>query len=128
MQECTGQEIFAEYLGHLRVSNEDQSIILQESTTIPCLMPFITSQFLRREKGDRPNVIPKGWKNIAFTGQFCEQADDVVFTVEYSIRSAANAVYGLLGLDREPPAVYKGRFDPRVLVRAIKTLHGVHSS
>jgi oleate hydratase len=45
-------------------------------------------------------VLPKGWKNLAFTGQFCEQPDD-------SVRSAANAVYGLLGIDQKPPAVYK---------------------
>jgi oleate hydratase len=43
--------------------------------------------------------------------------------VEYSIRSAATAVYNLLELDREPPAVYKGQYDPRVLFKAFKTLH-----
>ena len=59
----------------------------------------------------------------AFIGQFCEQPDDVVFTVEYSIRSAQNAVYGLLGLDRKPPPVYRGEFDPRVLYRAFLALH-----
>ena len=36
------------------------------------MMPFITSQFLPREKGDRPDVIPKGSNNLAFMGQFCE--------------------------------------------------------
>ncbi len=86
-------------------------------------MPFITSQFLTREKGDRPQVIPAGTANLAFMGQFCELPHDVVFTVEYSIRSAATAVYSLLELDREPPAVYKGQFDPRVLWKAFKTLH-----
>jgi oleate hydratase len=60
-------------------------------------------------------------------GQFCEQPDDVVFTVEYSVRSAANAAYGLLGLDRTPPAVYKGQQDPRVLYKAFKRLHDIAS-
>jgi oleate hydratase len=90
------------------------------------MMPFITSQFLSREKGDRPDVLPKGWKNLAFTGQYCEQPDDVVFTVEYSVRSAANAVYGLLGIDRKPPEVYKGQHNAGVLLRAFKALHDIH--
>jgi oleate hydratase len=87
------------------------------------MMPFITSQFLRREKGDRPQVIPAGSKNLAFIGQFCELPEDVVFTVEYSIRSAQAAAYALLGLKREPPAVYKGQFNPRVLYKAFIALH-----
>ncbi|MEQ1472262.1 MAG: oleate hydratase [Candidatus Acidiferrum sp.] len=28
-------------------------------------MPFITSQFLRRENGDRPQVLPQEWANLA---------------------------------------------------------------
>jgi oleate hydratase len=87
------------------------------------MMPFITSQFLPRSKGDRPPVIPEGSKNLAFIGQFCELPDDVVFTVEYSIRSAQSAVYSLTGLDRTPPAVYKGQYDVRVLLNAFLTLH-----
>ena len=89
------------------------------------MMPFNTSQFLRRELGDRPEILPDGWENLAFVGQFCELSDDVVFTVEYSIRSAQTAVYSLLGLDLEPPAVYKGAHDPRVLYEAFMTLHEV---
>ena len=56
-------------------------------------------------------------------GTFCEIPDDVVFTVEYSIRSAQLAVYGLLDLQMKPPAVYKGKFDPRVLLKAFRALH-----
>jgi len=123
MQDCSGKEIFTEILGHLRVPENERQEILNKSTTIPCMMPFITSQFLRREWGDRPAILPRGWKNLAFTGQFCEQPDDVVFTVEYSVRSAASAVYGLLGLDRKPPAVYKGQRDPSILYQAFKGLH-----
>ena len=69
--------------------------------------------------------MPKGSKNLAFMGQFCELPDDVVFTVEYSIRSAQTAVYSLLKLNREPPAVYKGKFNPRVLFRAFLALHDI---
>ncbi len=125
MQECSGEEIFTEFLGHLKIGEAEREEILKRSITIPCMMPFITSQFLVREGGDRPDVLPKGWKNLAFTGQFCEQPDDVVFTVEYSVRSAATAVYGLLNLNKKPPAVYKGHHDLRVLLDAFKGLHGM---
>jgi len=89
------------------------------------MMPFITSQFLPREKGDRPQVLPENSHNLAFMGQFCEMPDDVVFTVEYSVRSAQVAVYGLLDLQRKPPAVYKGKYDPRVLLKAFRALHDI---
>jgi oleate hydratase len=122
MAACTGREITTEVLGHLRIEAEREKI-LETSTCIPCMMPFITSQFLPRAAGDRPQVVPEGWKNLAFMGQFCELPEDVVFTVEYSIRSAQTAVYQLLGLTREPPAVYKGRYDVRVLYKAFMALH-----
>ncbi|AMJ63446.1 oleate hydratase [Bosea sp. PAMC 26642] len=124
MSECTGREIMTEILGHLRVKM-DAAAIIDTSTCIPCMKPFITSQFLRREAGDRPQVIPAGYENLALMGQFCELPDDVVFTVEYSIRSAQTGVYALLGLKREPPAVYKGTFNARVLYRAFLALHDV---
>jgi oleate hydratase len=126
MAACTGREIMTEILGHLRVTTEAPRI-LETSICIPCMMPFITSQFLPRAKGDRPEVVPEGSRNLAFMGQFCELPDDVVFTVEYSIRSAQTAVYRLLGLKREPPAVYKGAFDPRVLFNAFMAMHDLHA-
>jgi oleate hydratase len=127
MSGCSGREIMMEIMGHLRIDAESKKI-LETSTCIPCMMPFITSQFLRRSKGDRPQVVPEGSKNLAFVGQFCEIPDDVVFTVEYSIRSAAIAVYALLGLDRKPPAIYKGSHDPRVLLKAFQTLHNMQAA
>lgn len=122
MQDCTGREIMTEVLGHLNL--EEQSLaLLQKMICIPCMMPFITSQFLCCEKGDRPQVVPVGSKNMAFIGQFCDLPDDVVFTVEYSIRSAQVATYALLGINRKPPDVYKGEFNPRVLFKAFMALH-----
>jgi oleate hydratase len=114
----------AEVLGHLQI-NAEATTILEACTCIPCMMPFITSQFLPRVAGDRPAVLPERTDNLAFMGQFCEVADDVVFTVEYSIRSAQLAVYGLLGLQMKPPPVYQGKFDPRVVLRAFRALHDV---
>jgi oleate hydratase len=122
MSACNGREIMTEIIGHLRIDTH-AATILGTSTCIPCMMPFITSQFLRRSAGDRPKVVPEHSKNLAFVGQFCELPDDVVFTVEYSIRSAQTAVYSLLGLSRTPPPVYKGQHDPRVLLKAFRTLH-----
>ena len=124
MAACTGREIMTEILGHLGAQDQAPRI-LESANCIPCMMPFITSQFLRRQHGDRPDVVPKGYANLAFTGQFCELPEDVVFTVEYSVRSAQTAVYALLGLKRTPPAVYKGQFDPRVLYKAFTSLHDI---
>ncbi|MFG1466352.1 oleate hydratase [Xanthobacter sp. DSM 24535] len=122
MSACSGREIMTELLGHLGASDR-AATILAGAICLPCTMPFITSQFLARERGDRPQVHPKGYANFGVTGQFCEQPDDVVFTVEYSIRSAMTAAYELLDLDRKPPAVFKGQLDPRNLYKAFRALH-----
>jgi oleate hydratase len=124
MSACSGEEIMIEVLGHLGVQAKAASLH-EKTVCIPCMMPFITSQFLPREKGDRPDVVPERTKNLAFLGQFCELPDDVVFTVEYSVRSAQTAVYALLELDKKPPAVYRGVFNPRVLYRAFESLHDI---
>jgi oleate hydratase len=126
MSACSGQEIMTEILGHLRLLAE-AAVLMPSFICIPCMMPFITSQFMPRAQGDRPQVIPEGWDNLAFLGQFVEIPQDVVFTVEYSIRSAALAAYALLGLKRAPPAVYQGKFDPRVLFKAFMALHDFHA-
>ena len=65
MSACTGRELMTEMLGHLQRESETEQV-LKRSICIPCMMPFITSQFLPREKGDRPQVAPKGSKNLAF--------------------------------------------------------------
>jgi oleate hydratase len=119
MSACTGRDIMIELLGQLGASAHADTM-MAGATCIPCMMPFITSQFLAREKGDRPQVHPKGYVNFAVTGQFCEQPEDVVFTVEYSVRSAMNAVYSLLGLNQKPPMVFNGQLDPRNLYKAFR--------
>jgi oleate hydratase len=68
-------------------------------------MPYITSMFMPRMRSDRPLPVPRGSKNLAFISQFVEIPDDVVFTVEYSVRAAQMAVYELLGIDRKIPPV-----------------------
>jgi oleate hydratase len=61
--------------------------------------------FMPRAHGDRPLPVPPSSKNLAFLSQFVEIPDDVVFTVEYSVRVAQMAVYQLLGVDRKVPPV-----------------------
>ena len=124
MSACSGCEIMTEMLGHLHIRAEAAKV-LETCICLPCMMPFITSQFLPRETGDRPPVLPTNAHNLAFMGQFCELPDDVVFTVEYSVRSAQVAAYGLLGLRRKPPAVYKGKHDPRILLKAFRALYDI---
>jgi oleate hydratase len=107
MADCTGQEILSELLQHLHFP---QHPILEQAIVRPCLMPYITAQFLTREAGDRPHVIPKGSTNLALVGQFVEIEEDTVFTVEYSVRGAQMAVCELMGLGEEckPKEVFKG--------------------
>ncbi|MEU4090750.1 oleate hydratase [Streptomyces aureus] len=123
MTECSGREILEEVLHHLPFDERTAARILETSTVVPCVMPYITSQFLARRRDDRPEVVPRDSVNLAFIGQFAEVPDDVVFTVEYSVRTAWTAVTRLLNLDTRPPEVYKGHHDPHVLAAALETMH-----
>ncbi len=67
------------------------------------MMPYASALFACRAPGDRPLVLPEGLQNFAFLGQFVEMEDDVVFTVEYSVRCAMVATYHLLGIERQYP-------------------------
>ncbi|CAN5269120.1 hypothetical protein BH10PSE15_BH10PSE15_12070 [soil metagenome] len=51
MADCTGREIMTEIIGHLGAAVHTANL-LEGTRCIPCMMPFITSQFLRREHGD----------------------------------------------------------------------------
>jgi oleate hydratase len=68
-------------------------------------MPYITSMFMPRLRSDRPLPVPKNSKNLAFVSQFVAIPEDVVFTVEYSVRAAQMAVYQLFEIDRKIPPV-----------------------
>jgi oleate hydratase len=101
MAECNGAEILRELCGHLRFDSET----VASANCIPCRMPYITSMFMPRRRADRPLPVPPGSKNLAFVSQFVEIPEDVVFTVEYSVRAAQMAVYELLGIERKIPPV-----------------------
>jgi len=121
MADCTGEEIMTELLSHLKFDAVREQL-LKECICIPCMLPYITSQFLTREPGDRPQVVPEITSNLAFIGQFAEVPEDVVFTVEYSVRTAQTAVYKLLNMDKEPTPMYHGDHHPGVLFDAMKTM------
>ena len=101
MEACTGEEILRELCGHLRFDAD----AVAGAICIPCQMPYITSMFMPRRPTDRPLPVPKASKNLAFVSQFVEIPEDVVFTVEYSVRAAQIAVYELLGIERKVPPV-----------------------
>ena len=103
MSACSGAEILQELCGHL---NFDLATVAT-ANCIPCRMPYITSMFMPRAKGDRPLPVPRNSRNLAFISQFVEIPDDVVFTVEYSVRAAQMAVYELLKIEREVPPIHR---------------------
>ncbi|WP_257300403.1 oleate hydratase [Haloarchaeobius sp. FL176] len=122
MSECTGREILQELCYHLEYEDRLPEL-LEGVNCIPAMMPFITAHFQPREPGDRPAVVPDGSNNLAFLGQYSEVDRDVVFTVEYSVRSAMVAVYDLLDLDEDVPSVSKHYRKPGVLTNAIEAAY-----
>lgn len=122
MAQATGSEILTELAHQLRLTVVQRAKFFDGAKVIPCRMPLITSQFMPRQPGDRPPVIPPGAANFAVIGQFCEIPRDCVFTVEYSVRSAWTAVHALTGRIAPPPPVVRTDRDPRALLRAAKVL------
>ena len=126
MKECTGKEITAECLYHLGIPVEDIDRLAGEACNCtPTMMPYITAFFMPRRAGDRPDVIPDGSVNAAFLGQFAETPRDTIFTTEYSVRTAMEAVYGLCGVDRGVPEVWGSVYDVRELLDStVKLMDG----
>jgi oleate hydratase len=117
MRECTGREIVEEWLYHMGVPEADiKELASTGAHCIPCMMPYITAFFMPRREGDRPKVVPDGCVNFAFLGQFADTVRDTVFTTEYSVRTAMEAVYTLLHVDRGVPEVFGSCCDIRVLL------------
>ena len=126
MKECTGEEIAAEWLYHIGIPVDRIDELAKNHTVcVPTMMPYITAFFMPRRKGDRPDVIPDGCVNFAFLGQFAETPRDTIFTTEYSVRTAMEAVYGLLGVDRGVPEVWGSVYDVRELLdSSVKLMDG----
>jgi len=120
MSACTGREILTELVHHLGF--QDELAAIQASTDITTVMlPYASALFARRLPEDRPLVCPEGAHNFAFLGQFAEMPEDVVFTVEYSVHGAMQAVYQLFGVDKPIPPIYHGLMDPKVGLAALES-------
>jgi oleate hydratase len=126
MKDCTGVEITEEWLYHMGVPVEQiHDMAVNSANCVPCMMPYITAFFMPRTKGDRPQVVPDGCTNFAFLGQFADTVRDTVFTTEYSVRTAMEAVYTLLNVDRGVPEVFGSCYDVRVLLDStVKMMDG----
>lgn len=123
MQDCTGEEIAQEWLYHLGVPVEDiAELAASAAKTVPVMMPYVTSFFMPRRAGDRPQVVPEGSVNFAFLGQFAETTRDTIFTTEYSVRTAMEATYQLLDVERGVPEVFNSTYDIRYLLKATARL------
>jgi oleate hydratase len=124
MAECTGREMLEELWYHMKIQDlMKPSMEAGRVNCIPVAMPYVDSLFMPREGGDRPDVLPKGAINFAFLGQFAEAPTDCVFTVEYSVRTAQMAVYGLFETGKEVMPVYDSIHKPEVLVRAVQAIN-----
>jgi oleate hydratase len=124
MCECTGDEMMTELLYHLGLL-EMKDELLAHTYVSTCMMPYITSQFMPRKVSDRPRNVPEGCVNLAFIGQYVEIQDDVVFTVETSVRTGLEAVYTLLHLDKDILDVYPSKYDIRYTVERLKKFSGI---
>ncbi|MCA1458924.1 oleate hydratase [Bradyrhizobium sp. BRP22] len=77
-----------------------------------------TRQLVRRYGNDAPHGdgpaedLSTGSRKLAFIGQFCEFPEDVVFTVECSVRVAQTALFGLLDVQRPVSPFSMGQHDP----------------
>lgn len=126
LRECTGLEITEEWLYHIGVpESKIHELAANSARCIPCVMPYVTAFFMPRREGDRPKVVPDGSENFAFIGQFADTPRDTVFTTEYSVRTAMEAVYTLLDIDRGVPEVFASCYDVRVLLDStVKMMDG----
>jgi len=125
MWDCTGDEIMTELLYHLGMLDIKDEV-LKHTYMSTAMMPYVTSQFMPRELGDRPKVVPDGCTNLAFLGQFVEVDDDVVFTVETSVRTGLESVYELLNIDKDVIEVNPSRYDIRYLLERVKRFNGIN--
>jgi len=121
MPACTGREILAELCYHLGIVDQLDEVVANTKVRT-ALMPYITAQFMPRAAGDRPEVVPEGCTNLALVGQFVETRNDVVFTMESSVRTARVAVYTLLGLPKQVPDIAPTQYDLRTMLKAARAL------
>jgi len=118
MHECTGAEVLEELLLHLHFDEQFNAIC------IPCDLPYVNNIWMPRRRTDRPPPVPDGATNLGLIGQYVEVPKDVAFTIEYSARTAWQAIYQLLKRGPAPPAVYQAQYDPKAMFNALKVFIG----
>jgi oleate hydratase len=118
---CTGAEILEEVLRQLRFERQLDAI-MASSVCIPSDLPYVNSVWMPRRCRDQPRAVPEGATNLGLLGQFVEVPKEVAFTIEYSARTAWEAIYRLLRRGPAPPPVYQGQYDPTALFAAAKAL------
>lgn len=123
MKDCTGEEILTELMHQLHMEDQLEAVKSDIINVIPCYMPYVDAHFEPRKMSDRPQVVPAGSTNLGLIGQYVETPEDMVFTEEYSVRTARIAVYTLLGIDRKICPVTPYNRDPKVLATALKTAY-----
>jgi oleate hydratase len=119
MNECTGAEILQEVLRQLRFDKQLDAI-MASSICIPCDLPYVNNIWMPRKGTDRPSPVPEGSTNLGLIGQYVEVPREVAFTIEYSARTAWEAIRQLLKRGPAPPRVYQAQFDPKALLNALK--------
>ena len=119
MNLCTGKEILEEVLRQLRFDRLFDTT-MASSICIPCDMPYVNNIWMPRRQADRPRSVPDGSTNLGLIGQYVEVEQDVAFTIEYSARTAWEAIHTLLQRGPAPPPVYQGQHDPKALLGALK--------
>ena len=122
MPACTGREILTELCHHLGIAQHIDAVV--ENTKVRlALMPYITAMFMPRAAGDRPHVVPRGCTNLGLMGQFVETSNDIIFTMDSSIRTARVGVYTLLRLRKQVPDISPVQYDIRTLLKAARALN-----
>ena len=121
MPACTGREILAELCYHLGIVEQLDAVAANTKVRL-ALMPYITAQFMPR--GGRPAPCgAAGCTNLALLGQFVETSNDVIFTMESSVRTARIGVYTLLGLPKQVADISPTQYDIRNILKGARALN-----
>lgn len=78
---------------------------------------------MTRAAGDRPSAVPQGCTNLGLIGQFVETRNDIIFTMEASIRTARIGVYKLLNIPKQVPDISPTQYDIRNLIKGARALN-----
>lgn len=119
LTECTGHDILQEVLGQFGFSELYGELQSQTAVT-SVILPYLSAPLQRRTPGERPLIHPKGAQNFAFMGQFVDLEGDAAATVEYAVRSAMTAIYGLFDINRVIPEIYRGTSNLKVAWSAVR--------